>query len=278
MPRSFLRLRRLAPALVEIVEVGELQRLVDNRREIAAVIRIDRRLERHRRRRNEVFLAQPHGIDAGDARRFLHHAFKCVVRFRPPGAAIGSDRHGVAEVAGNRSVDLRDPVHAGQAAREIVGVDADAGSAHIGALVAQCRTRKRQEFALFVDRQLGLGNGVARLRIGDESLRTRRLPMHRPAEFARRHQQRDIFGIDRRLHAEGAADILGDHAQLFVRHAHDRRRLAAQRSRRSASRRTACSCRSPCRRRRWRRASPCEATTMRWLTTRHPRDMRRALR
>ena len=62
MPRSFLRLRRFALALVEIGVIGKLQRLVDDRREIAAVISIaDRGLERHRRRRNEVLLAQPHG-------------------------------------------------------------------------------------------------------------------------------------------------------------------------------------------------------------------------
>src|SRR4029077_14182349 len=87
----------LARTLVEIVEVGHFKCPVDNRREIAAVIRIDWRLERHRRRGNEVFLAPPYGIDAGDPRRLFHHAFKCVVRFRSTGAAIGSDWNGVAE-------------------------------------------------------------------------------------------------------------------------------------------------------------------------------------
>jgi hypothetical protein len=48
MPRSFLRFATRA-ALVEIGEIRELQRLVDNRREIAAVIGVDRGLERHRR-------------------------------------------------------------------------------------------------------------------------------------------------------------------------------------------------------------------------------------
>ena len=86
-----------------------------------------------------------------------------------------------------------------------------------------------EKFALLVERQFGLGDGIARLRVADEGLRTRRLPVHRAADFARSHQQRDIFRIDRRLHAETAADVVGDDAQLFVRHAHDGGRLAAQR-------------------------------------------------
>ena len=52
--------------------------------------------------------------------------------------------------------------------------------------------------------------------------------MHRPPELARGHHHRDVFRIDRGLHAEGAADIFGDHPQFFVRHAHDGSRLAAQ--------------------------------------------------
>ena len=74
-----------------------------------------------------------------------------------------------------------------------------------------------------------MGNGVARLRVGDEGFRARRLPVHRPAEFPGADQHRDIFRIDRGLHAEGAADILGDDAQLVVRHAHDGGRHVAQR-------------------------------------------------
>ena len=52
--------------------------------------------------------------------------------------------------------------------------------------------------------------------------------MHRPPDLARAHQHRDVLRIDRRLHAEGAADILRDHPQFVVRHAHDGGCLAAQ--------------------------------------------------
>ena len=73
-----------------------------------------------------------------------------------------------------------------------------------------------------------MGHRVARLGVGNEGFRTRRLPVHGPAELACADHHRDVFRIDRRLHAESAADVFGDHPQLFVRHAHDGGRLAAQ--------------------------------------------------
>ena len=73
-----------------------------------------------------------------------------------------------------------------------------------------------------------MGHRVARLAVAHEGFRTRRLPMHRPPDLARGHHHRDVFRIDRRLHAEGAADVFGDHPQFVVRHAHDGGRLAAQ--------------------------------------------------
>src|SRR6185295_12509234 len=49
---QFLALCGLAPTLVEVGEIRKLQRPIDNRREIAAVVGVDRRLERHGRWRN----------------------------------------------------------------------------------------------------------------------------------------------------------------------------------------------------------------------------------
>ena len=145
---QFLAFGRCALALVEIGVVGKCQRLVDDAGKIAAVVGVDRRLERHGRRRDEIFLAQPHRIDADDAGGFLDRALERVIRLRASGAAIGPDRHLVGEIAGDADVDLGDAVHARQAAREIIGVDVDAGIADIGALVARCRTRSARNLPL----------------------------------------------------------------------------------------------------------------------------------
>src|SRR5262245_3292461 len=136
-PAQLFTFRRFTAALVEIVEIGELQRPVDDGGEIAAVVSIDRRLEGHGRRRNEILLAQSDRIDAGDAGRFLHEALKSVVCFRSPGAAVRSDGSRVAEIAGHRYIDFRNPVHAGQAAREIIRIDIDPCGADVSSLIAQ---------------------------------------------------------------------------------------------------------------------------------------------
>jgi hypothetical protein len=105
------------------------------------------------------------------------------LRFAEAGAAIGADRDGIAEITSDRDVDLRDSIHARQAAGEVVRVDADARGADIGALVAQVPHPQCEEFALLVKRELHFCDGVARLRVSDERFRTRRLPLHGAAEL-----------------------------------------------------------------------------------------------
>ena len=51
--------------------------------------------------------------------------------------------------------------------------------------------------------------------------------MHRLAERPRGMQQRDIFGMGRALHAERAADVVGEHAQFLRLDVHGVRELAA---------------------------------------------------
>ena len=118
-------------------------------------------------------------------------------------------------------VDVLDVVHAGQAAREIDGRDIGADRADIGAEIADIADAQRQEFALLVERQLGLGVDVARLVVGQEGFRARRHPMDRPAEFLGADQERDIFRIGAGLQPERAADVLGDDAHALLRQIHD---------------------------------------------------------
>ena len=68
---------------------------------------------------------------------------------------------------------------------------------------------------------------VAAVVIGDEALEPVGGPFHRPAEPARGVQHADVFRIGRRLHAERAADVAGQHPDLFRRHVEDSGKLAA---------------------------------------------------
>ncbi len=231
MPRCLPRLAASLRRRLEAAIVREHQRLIEDRGELAAVIDgADRRLVGHRRRRDEVAAAQLGAVDAGDARGLVHRALEHVVRLRPAGAAIGPGRHRIGEDAPRLHGDTRDVVHRREAAREIVGLDMRAVGGEIGAHAGEVADAQRQEKALVVERKLGLGDGVARLIVGQEGFRPRRHPVHRPSGGLRRQQQSRIFRIGRRLHAEGAADILGDHAQALRREPHDRHELVAQRA------------------------------------------------
>src|SRR5215831_1587246 len=86
----FAAFGRGAPALLESVVIGERQRLVDHRRELAAVDgRADGGLVGHRRRLDEVATAQLHRVDAGHARGLVDDALEDEVRLRPSGRAVG---------------------------------------------------------------------------------------------------------------------------------------------------------------------------------------------
>ncbi len=174
------------------------------------------------------FLRSRSAVDAGDAGGFLDHALERVIGFRASGAAIGADRRRVGEDEQAGEIDLGNAVHAGQAARHVHGVDVAARRRDIGAFATNVAHAQRQEFSAVVERELGLCHRVASLRVGHEGFRARRLPAHRAAEFFRRHQQHRIFRIDRRFHAEGAADVGGEHPQLVVGHPHHRGGVVAQ--------------------------------------------------
>ncbi len=85
-------------------------------------------------------------------------------------------------------------------------------------MAAMVVTRKREEMAVLVERELGLGDIVARLRVGKERFRARADPLHRAAgELGRQQHQRRLVEY-RRLHAEAATGIAGDDAHFAVGH------------------------------------------------------------
>ena len=146
------------------------------------------------------------------ARRLVNQPLQRVVRLRPPGAAIGPGRHRVGEDALHVDLDVRDRIHAGETAREIVGLDMRARHADEGTHAGDVLHAQRQELALLVDRKLRFGDGVACLLVGQKRFRARRHPGDRPAGEFRGDQQARIFRIARGLQAERAADILRDDA------------------------------------------------------------------
>ena len=93
--------------------------------------------------------------------------------------------------------------------------------AEIGAGVAVAGEARREELALLVERKLADEFMVAAVMVRHEALEAVGGPLHRPAELLRGMQDRHVFGIDRGLHAERAADIADQHMHLVGRDAED---------------------------------------------------------
>ena len=86
---------------------------------------------------------------------------------------------------------------------------------------------QRQKASTAVERELGMPVRIAPMVVAEKGLDARRDPMHRPANLTRGVQQSHVFRIARRLHAETAADVLGQHQELFRRKLHGGDHLAA---------------------------------------------------
>ena len=219
---------RLGAALLEAGVLGDRQRQVHAAREVAAVVGEHQPgLERHRGGRDQVPAPQLDRIDAELARGDVDHALDRERRLGPAGAAIGAGGRGVGEHAGGLMVDGGRRVHAGHAA-DVVGAGPRAALGEIGADVEVDRHAQRQELAVAIEGQLGGGDVVAAVLVGDEPLAPVRRPLHRPPQPARRPQHQDHLGIDPAAHAEAAADLAGDHAHVALRHLE---RIGQQRAR-----------------------------------------------
>ena len=170
-PRSRPRARRFGAARLEPGEIGEFERQVHVLGELAAIVGEDQPgLERHRLGRDRVAAAQFDRVDAEFGGRLVDHALDDIGEFGPAVAAIGPHRVGVREHGRHLGVHRRRAVDPGQGAeihhehvRVLLRVGADRGD----------RARAEgEEIPVAVERQLGLGDMVARLRVATETPRS----------------------------------------------------------------------------------------------------------
>ncbi len=179
------------------------------------------------RGRRQVAQADLGTVEAGLSRRRVHQAVHQIGAFGAPGAAIGIDRRGVGEIALHIGVGLGHAVDAAE--------DAAAGergyewgvygqiTAHIGG----AGDAQGGDLAVLVERELAGGNHVAAMVVGEEAFGALGAPAHGTADLLSGDQHRRLLGIEEALHAEAAADILGDDAQLFRRDVEHHARQAA---------------------------------------------------
>ena len=231
MPRSLPRWRDSRAARREARDVGELERHVHVLGELAAVIgEGEPGLERHGVRRNGVAPAQLHRIEAQLIGREIDQPLDHIGGFGTAVAAIGPHRIGMGEHGRDVGMQGRRPVDARE--RADIGDEGLAADLQIGAEIGDGLHAHGQEIAVAVERELGIGDVVARLRVAQEGLRAGADPLDRPPGDLGGQQHQGDLVVDRRLHAEAAADVAGDDADLVLRNPqHELRQLLAERMR-----------------------------------------------
>ena len=210
----------------EALVVGELERLIQRRLVVARVVHEGhRRLVREGVLRDEVLPAELGRVHPDLARRLVEQDLEQERGLGPAGAAVGVHRRGVGVVGLHVGVDRRRLVLAGQQRRVEVGRDAGAEGGHVGADVRLRVHPQRQDVALLVGRELGVGDVVAAVRVGEEGLAALRGPLHRPAADLLAGPEDDaLLAVDEDLGAEAAAHVGRHHAQLVLgRHADEGR-------------------------------------------------------
>ena len=212
------RLARLEPGVVRV-----RQRFVQARLVVAHVVgEGNRRFVGKVRRLNEVAAADVRRIHAKFPRRGFHHAFHDVGGFRPAGATVGVHRRGVGEQRLHGNMDGRRAVLASQQRAVQIGGHAGGEGGEVGAHVGDGGHAQAQELAVRRQRQLGVGDVIAPVRVRQKGFGPFRPPLHRSAHLAGGPDHRGFFRIDEDLGAEAAADVRRDHAQPRLRrHVHE---------------------------------------------------------
>ena len=219
-----LGLRGRAPA-GEARVVGELERLVERGLVVAGVVhQRDRRLIGEGVLGDEVLAPQLRRIAPGLTGRGLDDGLEQIGRLRPPGAAVGVDRRRVGVDRIDRAMDRRRLVLPGEQGGVEIGRDAGREGRQIGAHVRDRVDLQRGEVAVGIERQLGLGDVVAAMGVGEEALAALGGPLDRPAEPLGGEQADALLGVDEDLGAEAAADVGRDHPELVLGRDADERR------------------------------------------------------
>ena len=91
----------------------------------------------------------------------------------------------------------------------------------IGAAVDDIGAAHREERALRIEREFGIGRQVARLVVAQECLAALAGPLHRAADASRRPGDQGELRIGCAAGAEIAADVVHHHAHVIVRDAED---------------------------------------------------------
>ncbi len=195
--------------------VGEPEQLLEQRGRIAGIVdAAARRRIGKIGSRDEVALADLDRVDPERAGAELDQPLVGPRRLGPPGTAVGVDRDRVGVNAAHAEMEVRRLVEARHGLR--IGVAGNAGReiAEIAAERGERVDLHRDDAPVRGETHARLREVVARLRVGQHSLRPARRPLDGPAQLLRGPDDRRDLDGEMPLHAEAAADIGRDDADL----------------------------------------------------------------
>ena len=143
---------------------------------------------------DEIAPAQGVGRDIHLAPGDINEAFDHIGGFRPAGPAIGVDRQRIGEHAAQPDVATRNVVDAGQHFRPDIGNEGRIAR-QIRAHVGQRIDIERKKAASFVERELGSGDVVTALGVGEKMLAALRNPFDRPAQALGGLRRKGVFPV-----------------------------------------------------------------------------------
>ena len=169
-----------------------------------------------RERLDEIRAAEFGGIASRLARSDLDDAFDEESRLGTPRAANRVDRRGVGVDSVDLGVDGGNVVLAGEKDRIEIGRHHRPEGRGIGAQIGDRVDAQAEHLAIGVERQFGVRDVVAAVRVGEEGFRALRRPLHRPIDLLGRPGADRLLIVDEDLRAEAAADVGRDDAQLVL--------------------------------------------------------------
>ena len=165
---------------------------------------------------DEVCAPELCGVASRLTRRDLNQALDHESRLRAAGAAIGVDRRGVGVDPVDLAVDVGDPILSRQQRRVEICWHGGSERREIGAEIGGRVNAEPRYFAAGVQREFGVRNVVAPMRVGEKSLGAIGGPFHRPVDLLGRPYADGFIGVNEDLRAESAADVWRDDPQLVL--------------------------------------------------------------
>ena len=170
-----------------------------------------------RERLDEVLAAEIGRIAPRLARRLLHDALDKVGRLRAASSTDSVNGNSIGVDPVDLTVDGGDVILPRQQNPIEIGRNRGPEGRRIGAEIGDRMDPHRENLSARVERQFGVRDVVATVRVGKEGLRPLRRPFDWPVDFLGRPNADRFFIVDKDLGPESAADVGRDDPQLVFR-------------------------------------------------------------